>query len=70
MRGRAVSDAFEVDPLAVTEGRSVGLLWASPDCKHFSKAKGGEPVSYGVRRLAWAIVATNFSERQCQWETA
>lgn len=51
-----VSDVFEVDPLAVTQGRPVGLLWASPDCKHFSKAKGGKPVSKRVRSLAWVVV--------------
>jgi DNA (cytosine-5)-methyltransferase 1 len=51
-----VSDVFEVDPIAVTEGRPVGLLWASPDCKHFSKAKGGKPVSKRVRGLAWVVV--------------
>ena len=51
-----VSDVFEVDPVRVTEGRPVGLLWASPDCKHFSKAKGGKPVSTKIRSLAWAVV--------------
>lgn len=51
-----VSDVFEVDPLEVTQGRPVGLLWASPDCKHFSKAKGGKPVSKRVRSLAWVVV--------------
>lgn len=51
-----VSDVFEVDPHAVTEGRPVGLLWASPDCKHFSKAKGGKPVSKKIRSLAWVVV--------------
>ena len=51
-----VSDVFEVDPLAVTGGQSVGLLWASPDCKHFSKAKGGKPVSKKIRGLAWVVV--------------
>jgi DNA (cytosine-5)-methyltransferase 1 len=50
-----VSDVFEVDPLAVTDGRPVGLLWASPDCKHFSKAKGGKPVSKKIRGLAWIV---------------
>ena len=45
------SDVFEVDPLAVTDGQPVGLLWASPDCKHFSKAKGGKPVSKKIRGL-------------------
>jgi DNA (cytosine-5)-methyltransferase 1 len=47
---------FEVDPLAVTDGQPVGLLWASPDCKHFSKAKGGKPVSKKIRSLAWVVV--------------
>jgi len=51
-----VSDVFEVDPVAVTQGRPVGLTWASPDCKHFSKAKGGKPVSKRVRGLAWVVV--------------
>lgn len=51
-----VSDVFEVDPRAVTQGRPVGLLWASPDCKHFSKAKGGKPVSKRIRSLAWVVV--------------
>lgn len=51
-----VSDVFEVDPLAVTGGQDVGLLWASPDCKHFSKAKGGKPVSKKIRGLAWVVV--------------
>lgn len=51
-----VSDVFEVDPLAVTDGQPVGLLWASPDCKHFSKAKGGKPVSNKIRSLAWIVI--------------
>lgn len=51
-----VSDVFEVDPLTVTNGRPVGLLWASPDCKHFSKAKGAQPRSKKVRALANVIV--------------
>jgi DNA (cytosine-5)-methyltransferase 1 len=51
-----VSDVFEVDPRAVCAGRPVGLLWASPDCKHFSKAKGGKPVSKKIRSLAWVVV--------------
>lgn len=38
-----VSDVFEVDPAVVTEGRPVGLLWASPDCTYHSKARGGKP---------------------------
>ncbi len=51
-----VSDVFEVDPITVTDGMPVGLLWASPDCKHFSKAKGGKPVSKKIRSLAWVVV--------------
>jgi DNA (cytosine-5)-methyltransferase 1 len=48
-------DVFEVDPLDVTGGQPIGLLWASPDCKHFSKAKGGKPVSKKIRGLANVI---------------
>ena len=50
------ADVFEVDPLEATKGRAVGLLWASPDCKHFSKAKGGKPVEKAIRGLAWVVV--------------
>lgn len=50
------SDVFEINPLIATRGRPVGLLWASPDCKHFSKAKGGKPVSKRIRGLAWVVV--------------
>lgn len=50
------SDVFEVDPVDVCQGQPVGLLWASPDCKHFSKAKGGKPVSKKIRSLAWVVV--------------
>jgi len=52
-----VSDVFEVDPVEVTGGQPIGLLWASPDCKHFSKAKGGKPVSKKIRGLAWVVVS-------------
>lgn len=51
-----VSDVFEVDPLTVTDSRPVGLLWASPDCKHFSKAKGAAPRSKKIRALAWVVI--------------
>ncbi|WP_176000265.1 DNA cytosine methyltransferase [Burkholderia vietnamiensis] len=44
---------WEVDPIAVTNNLPVGLVWLSPDCKHFSKAKGGTPVSKNIRGLAW-----------------
>lgn len=49
-------DVWKVDPGAATRGRPVGLMWASPDCKHFSKAKGGEPREKGIRDLAWVVV--------------
>lgn len=45
-----------VDPLEATDGRPVGLAWFSPDCKHFSKAKGGKPVQKNIRDLAWVVV--------------
>lgn len=47
---------WKVDPVAVCGGCPVGLLWASPDCKHFSKAKGGKPVKKNIRDLAWVVV--------------
>lgn len=46
-------DVFDIDPLEVTKGRPVALCWLSPDCKHFSKAKGSTPVSKKIRGLAW-----------------
>jgi len=49
-------DIFEVDPVEATKGRPVGILWASPDCRHHSKAKGGKPRSKRVRALAWVVV--------------
>eukprot|EP00873_Tetraselmis_striata_P020735 jgi/Tetstr1/440999/TSEL_029267.t1 len=47
---------YKVDPIDVVGNRAVGLLWASPDCKHFSKAKGGKPVKRTIRDLAWTVV--------------
>jgi DNA (cytosine-5)-methyltransferase 1 len=47
---------WDVDPVEATRGRDVGLAWFSPDCKHFSKAKGGKPVSRRVRGLAWIVI--------------
>lgn len=47
---------FKVDPVSVTRNQPVGLLWASPDCKHFSKAKGKKPVSKKIRGLAWVVI--------------
>lgn len=37
-------------------GQPVGLAWFSPDCRHFSKAKGAKPVSRSVRDLAWVVI--------------
>lgn len=49
-------DVFDIDPIEVTNGRPVALCWLSPDCKHFSKAKGGKPVDKKIRGLAWIAV--------------
>lgn len=50
------ASVWDVDPREVCRGRPVGLLWASPDCKHFSKAKGGKPVDKRIRGLAWIVL--------------
>lgn len=47
---------WKADPIEVTGGRPVALAWFSPDCKHFSKAKGGKPVEKNIRDLAWVVV--------------
>ena len=47
---------YEVDPQQVTRGRPVGWAHFSPDCKHFSKAKGGKPVEKKIRGLAWVVL--------------
>jgi DNA (cytosine-5)-methyltransferase 1 len=47
---------WDIDPRKVTHGQSVALAWFSPDCKHFSKAKGGKPVNKEIRGLAWVAV--------------
>lgn len=47
---------WQVDPIDVVGRRPVGLLWSSPDCKHFSKAKGSRPVKRNIRDLAWTVV--------------
>lgn len=46
---------FKVSPIDACGGRPVGLLWASPDCTHFSKSKGGKPRSKRIRGLAWVV---------------
>ncbi len=47
---------WDVDPVAATRGRPVGLAWFSPDCAHFSKAKGGKPREKRIRGLAWVVL--------------
>lgn len=47
---------WDVDIRKITEGQEVDLVWCSPDCKHFSKAKGGKPVSNNIRGLAWVAI--------------
>jgi DNA (cytosine-5)-methyltransferase 1 len=47
---------WEVNPIEATEGKPVALAWFSPDCKHFSKAKGGKPVEKKIRGLAWIVL--------------
>ena len=49
-------DVWKVDVAKVVAGRKVGLAWFSPDCKHFSKAKGGKPVEKKIRGLAWVVL--------------
>ncbi len=46
----------DLEDHARRRGQAIGLLWASPDCRHFSKARGGRPTSPSVRGLAWTIV--------------
>lgn len=50
------TNIFEVDPVEACAGRSVGWAHFSPDCKHFSRAKGAKPVSKQIRSLAWVVV--------------
>ena len=51
-------DVWQVDPVEACNGYPVGLAWFSPDCKHFSKAKGGKPKDKFIRGLAWVA---------CRW---
>ncbi|MDX0158947.1 C-5 cytosine-specific DNA methylase [Sinorhizobium meliloti] len=48
-------NVYQVDPLDHLKGKHIGLAWFSPDCKHFSKAKGGKPVERNIRDLCWII---------------
>ncbi|MCE0802006.1 DNA cytosine methyltransferase [Buttiauxella sp. S04-F03] len=47
---------FDIDPKQATAGNPVGLAWFSPDCRHFSKAKGSKPVAREIRGLAWIVL--------------
>jgi len=51
-------DVWQVDPVEACAGKPVALAWFSPDCKHFSKAKGGKPKDKFIRGLAWVA---------CRW---
>ena len=51
-------DVWQVDPVEACKGHPVALAWFSPDCKHFSKAKGGKPKDKFIRGLAWVA---------CRW---
>lgn len=50
------NDVFAVDPIEITKGQPVELAWFSPDCTHFSKAKGGKPRKQEIRDLAWIVI--------------
>ena len=49
-------DVWQVDPVEACAGYPVGLAWFSPDCTHFSRAKGGKPVDKNIRGLAWVTI--------------
>lgn len=51
-------NVWAVDPVKACKGHPVALAWFSPDCKHFSKAKGGKPKDKNIRGLAWVA---------CRW---
>lgn len=51
-----VEDVLQADPHAECAGRRVGWLHASPDCTHFSQAKGGQPRDRATRSLSWVVV--------------
>ncbi|MBR2848792.1 MAG: DNA cytosine methyltransferase [Clostridia bacterium] len=56
-------DVWQVDPVEACAGKPVALAWFSPDCKHFSRAKGGKPVDKNIRGLAWVAVKWAYSVR-------
>lgn len=50
------ASVWDINPQEVCRGQKVGLAWFSPDCKHFSKAKGGKPADKKIRGLAWIVL--------------
>jgi DNA (cytosine-5)-methyltransferase 1 len=56
-----IEDIWKVDPVEACGGRPVDLMWLSPDCTHFSKAKGSAPKSPRIRGLAW--IAKTWAEK-------
>lgn len=51
-----IENIWEVDPREVAAGRRIGIAWFSPDCTHFSKAKGTQPRKKEIRGLAWVVI--------------
>lgn len=51
-------DVFEADPTDISNGYDIDAAWFSPDCRHFSRAKGKVPVSKKIRGLAWVVIRT------------
>ena len=56
-------DVWQVDPVEACAGNPVALAWFSPDCKHFSRAKGGKPVDKNIRGLAWVAIRWAYTVR-------
>ncbi len=56
-------DVWQVDPREACAGNPVALAWFSPDCKHFSRAKGGKPVDKSIRGLAWVAIKWAYTVR-------
>lgn len=51
-----IEDVWKVDPREACNGRPVGLAWFSPNCTHFSRARGGKPREKKIRGLAWVVI--------------
>ena len=68
---------YDVDPVQATKGQPVSLLWASPSCTHFSRARGGTPVSKQLRGLGWQVLkwagkvrpSVMIFENVAEWQT-